>query len=168
MTPAAGTARAHRTPTGLEQLRRRGLPTTSRQISTPPDNARSSGPMKVSAPRPTMLLTLLPTMSLTSHQRQAHRHRQRQRTAMPTVPLASAQRNVRLFAQPIPRPRCTICPAHKASRSAKRLSTIHPSSQSGPRSQSGRKSSRVGSGRARIGFGWQFAPPYYENKVNTQ
>ena len=155
-----GTVRTRWTPrSGRSLCLVRGLTTSPRQTSTPPDDARPTIPPRA---------TLLPTMSLTSHQRQAHRHRQRQRTAMPTVPLASAQRNVRLFAQPIPRPRCTICPAHKASRSAKRLSTIHPSSQSGPRSQSGRKSSRVGSGRARIGFGWQFAPPYYENKVNTQ
>jgi len=59
----------------------------------------------------------------------------------------------------LPQPRCTTYPVHKASRSAKRLSRVHPSSQSGPRSQSGRKSSRVGSGRARIGFGRQIVPP---------
>ena len=126
-----------------------------------PDGGKRASPNDATNLAPDDVINLAPTTGTPTSPASADSHADSSASVNPT------QREVVCTTHPATKVHY-IYLVHKASRSAKRLSRVHPSSQSGPRGQSGRKSSRAGSGRARIGFGWQFVPPYYENTVNTQ
>ena len=140
-----GTVRTRWTPrSGRSLCLVRGLTTSPRQTSTPPDDARPTIPLRA---------TLLPTMSLTLCQLLTVLLSVLL-TSMLTVPLASARRNSRWSFMKQSRTRARGCPALRASESAQELSRLARSGHNGPhRHHTSFESEQIGFERARIGFG---------------